>query len=478
MKSFMPWLIGGLLFYVAVARAEQPKPNAPAGKGIEGLWQGALKIAGQELRLIVRLGKKDGALSGTLDSIDQGSKNLALDDVQFKDHQLRLELKAAKAVFEGKLSPDGSEIVGEWKQSGLTLPLTFKRTDKAPELVRPQEPKKPYPYLEEEVAYENAKAGVKLAGTLTLPKEKGPFPAVLLITGSGPQDRDETIFGHKPFHVLADHLTRRGIAVLRVDDRGVGGSTGSLAKATTEDLAEDVLAGVEYLKGRKEINPRQIGLMGHSEGGLIAPLVAARSKDVAFIVLLAGPGLVGEQLLYLQGAAVLKAEGSDEKQIARSRALQEKLFAVVKEEKDEKALQKKLDDLIAEEFAKLDEKDRKEAEQNKSVLGGQVKLLLSPWMRFFLTYDPAPTLGKVRCPVLALVGEKDVQVAAKENLAAIEKALKAGGNKDHTVKELPGLNHLFQTCKTGAVSEYGKIEETMAPSALDLIAEWVLTRTK
>lgn len=475
--SVLSVLFLGLVFLNSTtARARQEKP--PTGKEIEGLWLGAIKAGPQELRLLVRIsGKPDGSLSGTLDSLDQGAKGLALDDLSFKEKQLRFELKVGKAAFEGKLKEGGAEIIGEWKQAGQSFPLTFKRTDKAPETARPQEPKKPYPYEAEEVAYENKQAGVKMAGTLTLPKGAGPFPAVLLITGSGAQDRDETLMGHKPFLVLADYLTRKGIAVLRVDDRGVGGSTGSLEKATSEDLAGDVLAGVDYLKGRKEINPKQIGLIGHSEGGLIAPMVAARSKDVAFIVMWAGTGLPGEEVMYQQGAAVLKATGADEKQLARQRAMQERFFAAVKQEKDEAALEKKLRAIVDEELGKLSEEDKKKAEAQKPRLEAQLRLLRSPWMRFFLSYDPAPTLAKVRCPVLALVGEKDVQVVPRENLEAIEKALKAGGNKDYTVKELPGLNHLFQTAKTGAVAEYAKIEETIAPSALELIAEWIGKRT-
>jgi pimeloyl-ACP methyl ester carboxylesterase len=344
-------------------------------------------------------------------------------------------------------------------------------------LARPQEPKKPYPYLEEEVSYENKQAGVKFAGTLTLPRSQGPFPAVLLITGSGPQDRDETVFGHRPFLILADYLTRRGIAVLRVDDRGVGGSTGSNADATSEDFVSDTLAGVAFLKGRKEINPKQIGLIGHSEGGMIGPMAAVKSKDVAFLVLLAGPGLPGKDVLVLQGQAILKAKGAAESILAFQRTLQQRMFAVVQEEKENAAAEKKLRQVIAEETAKLSEEDRKALGDVKASAEGQIQTVLSPWFRFFLTFDPRPTLRQVRCPVLALNGEKDVQVDAKENLAAIDKALKDGGNKDVTVKALPELNHLFQTCQTGGLAEYSKIEETFAPAALEVIGDWIVRQT-
>jgi fermentation-respiration switch protein FrsA (DUF1100 family) len=342
----------------------------------------------------------------------------------------------------------------------MSLPLVLERTEKTPELHRPQEPKSPYPYRVEEVVYENA--GITLAGTLTLPDSGAPFPAVLLISGSGAQDRDETMFGHRPFLVLADNLTRRGIAVLRVDDRGVGGSTGDLSQATSEDLADDVLAGVEYLKTREEINPQQIGLIGHSEGGIIAPIVAVQSPDVAFIVMMAGTGLPGEDILYTQGALIARANGVSEEEIAQNRVLQERLFAVLKQEQNDTVAEEKLREI-------LDETEL--SEENKQT---QIQTMLTPWFRYFLTYDPAPTLMNVQIPVLAINGEKDLQVPPKENLQAIEEALEAGGNQDYTIKELPGLNHLFQTAQTGLPSEYAKIEETMSPSALTVIGDWIV----
>jgi pimeloyl-ACP methyl ester carboxylesterase len=344
-------------------------------------------------------------------------------------------------------------------------------TAKGAALNRPQEPKKPYPYDEEEVAYENKRDGVKLAGTLTFPRGKGPFPAVLLITGSGPQDRNESLLGHKPFLVLADYLTRQGIAVLRVDDRGVGGSTGSTPNSTTENFAADVMAGIEFLKTRKEINPKQIGLIGHSEGGLIAPMVAAQNGDVAFIVLMAGAGLTGEEILYTQGAMIMKANGASAGQLAKQRATQESMFKILKEEKDPAAAEKRL----WQEMSKsLTEEEKKKSEQT---IAAHIKLANTPWFRYYLTLDPRHALRKVKCPVLALNGENDLQVSANENLRDIEAALKAGGNKDVTVARLPKLNHLFQTSETGSPNEYIKIEETIAPVALKTIGDWILKRT-
>jgi fermentation-respiration switch protein FrsA (DUF1100 family) len=462
---------------VAKPAAAQPA-DKPTAKGLDGIWQGALKIGAIELRLVVKVTKKpDGSWRGTLDSPDQGAKGIVLDTVTLKDKDFHLEFKAGKATYDGKLNADSCEIVGEWKQAGQTWPLTFKHLDKEPEVRRPQEPKPPYPYLEEEVAYENKKAGVKLAGTLTRPRGQGPFAVALLITGSGPQDRDEAIFGHKPFKVLADCLTRRGVAVLRVDDRGVAKSTGDFAKATSLDFAEDVEAGIAYLKSRPDIDAKRIGLIGHSEGGFIAPLIASRSKDVAFIVMLAGPALNGEQILYIQGQAILKASGASATALARQRTLQETIFNAVRQEPDNAKALKKFQEALAEQTAKLTEQEKKEAEKARDGVEAQFKRVTTPWFRFFLTYDPLPALRKVSCPVLALNGEKDLQVDAKINLPAIAKALQEGGNKDYTIKELPKLNHLFQTCQTGMVSEYGKIEETFAPAALDVLADWVVKHT-
>jgi hypothetical protein len=350
---------------------------------------------------------------------------------------------------------------------------------------RPQEPKPPYPYDEQEVVYQNKKDGVQLAGTLTLPRSKGPFPAVLLITGSGPQDRNETVIDHKPFLVLADHLTRLGIAVLRVDDRGVGKSTGRFSEATSEDFAADALAGVEYLKTRKEVAPRGIGLIGHSEGGLIAPLVAAASTDVAFIVMMAGPGLTGEQILYRQTLLISKAAGMSDDLIAQNRAAQEHIFAILKQEKDNVVAERRISEeagafreVAAKARAEATEEQKKTIDMIAAAIESQAKLVVSPWFRFFLTYDPRSALMKVRCPVLAINGEKDLQVPAKENLAAIRLALETGGNKDYTVLALPNLNHLFQTSRTGAISEYAQIEETISPAAMDTISKWILRRIR
>jgi pimeloyl-ACP methyl ester carboxylesterase len=462
--------IGGAKAFAAIqdAAAQSGAPNP----SIEGAWEGTLEFGAVKLRFTLKVSRgADGSLSAKADSPDQGATNLPVDVISLKDADVRFEMKGLMVSFEGKLNRESSEIAGDFKQGGTSVPLTLKRAAKPTALNRPQEPKKPYPYDEEEVGYENKRDGVKLAGTLTLPRGNGPFPAVLLVTGSGPQDRNESLFGHKPFLLLADYLTRQGVATLRVDDRGVGGSTGSVANSTSEDFAADVNAGIEYLKTRKEINPKQIGLIGHSEGGLIAPMVAAQNGDVAFIVLMAGTGLTGEEILYLQGALIMKASGANAEQLAKNRVTQETMFKVLKVEKDPAETEKRL----REELSKiLTEEEKKTSGQT---IAAQIKQVNTPWFRYFLTCDPRPILRKVKCPVLALNGENDLQVPADENLREIDAALKAGGNSDVTIVRLPKLNHLFQTSETGLLTEYARIEETIAPVALKTMGDWILKRT-
>lgn len=318
---------------------------------------------------------------------------------------------------------------------------------------------------------------MRIDGTLTLPNTKGPHPAVLLITGSGAQDRNETVAGHRPFLVLSDYLTRRGVAVLRVDDRGLKGSPDDFYKATNEDFASDVSAGVEFLKARKEINPKQIGLIGHSEGGLVAPMVAAKSKDVAFIVLLAAPALPGDQFLKLQTTSLMKAGGVSDENILQVHALQERMFTILKQEKTDAKARERLRAEMSEMLARTTDEQKRALGLSEAAMENQFKVMMTPWYRYIVGYDPRPALVKVRVPVLAINGERDLQVPAKDNLSAIAQALKAGGNRDHQEVELPGLNHLFQTSKSGLLAEYAQIEQTISPAALQIIADWILKRT-
>jgi pimeloyl-ACP methyl ester carboxylesterase len=461
----------------AASAAQDPPAVKPAPKGVEGIWEGALKVGAVELRLAFKIKKdKDGKLTATMDSIDQGAKDLPVPEVVFEGRKLSLTGPKNTAKFAGTLSDDGQSIKGEFEQAGLKLPLELKRVEKVSTLNRPQTPKKPFPYPAEDVTVENKKAGIKLAGTLTRPEGDGPFPAVVLVSGSGPQDRDETLFGHKPFLVIADHFAKNGIAVLRFDDRGVGKSEGKQQGATSADFATDVHAAVKYLQGRKEIDAKRIGLMGHSEGGLIAPMVAAdHPDDVGFIVLLAGPGLPGDEVLRSQQKAILKAMGAGAEKIELMQRLQKAaVTAVMKAAPDKSKAEAKgavkafLDSLTEAERKSLGL--GKTAEEPLDAIVGQVA---TPWMAYFFKYDPRPTLGKVRCPVLAVNGELDLQVVPGENLSAIESAVKGGGNDKVTTKEFPKLNHLFQKSKTGLPNEYGQIEETFDAEALKYLAEWV-----
>ncbi len=398
-------LILGLGTGVAHPFAPLPVPD----ENVEGTWLGVLNAGGIEFRMVFHISRDSvGVLTATLDSPDQGVTGIPVGAVIVTGDSLRMEVPAVYGVYEGTISADGTTIDGTWSQGGQTFPLVLERTDEVPVVQRPQEPKEPYPYDVAEVTFENAAAGITLAGTLTMPRSEGPFPAVVLISGSGPQDRDEALLGHRPFLVLADYLTRQGIAVLRLDDRGVGQSTGSFATATTEDFAGDALAGVAYLKGRSEIDPAKIGLAGHSEGGLVAPMVAVQAPDVAFIVLMAGPGLTGEEILYLQGALIFEANGASEEAITRNRRQQERLFEVLKQELDSAAAAQQLRAIMKETLDAMSDEEKQAAgipeADVETLLDGQIRQLNTPWFRYFLTYDPVPTLQKVTCPVLAVNG--------------------------------------------------------------------------
>ena len=477
MKSILKLAVVPLLLLAIPCQAQEAV--APTAQhSVTGVWLGTLETGSFKLRLAVKITQTPaGQLAATLDSIDQAANDLPIDTITFEDGTLSFEARNLNITYTGKLSADGTEIAGTFKQGPGTLPLTFKRTEKPPTLSRPQDPKKPYPYAEEEVTYENEVDDVKLAGTLTLPPSKDRVPAVLLITGSGSQDRNETLLGHRPFLVIADYLTRRGIAVLRVDDRGMGGSTTGTKKATSASYAEDVLAGVQFLKARKEIDPRKIGLLGHSEGGMIAPMVAVKSKDVAFIVLLAGPGQTGRDVVLLQGDMLQRASGTDPQTIASVHRLYERIFDILKVENDNAAAEKKIREAVSAEMANMSEAQKKAFAPIVQNINNQMPLYVSAWFRYFILFDPAPTLAHVRIPVLALNGEKDLQVPPKENLALIEAALKRGGNRKYTVLLMPGLNHLFQHAETGLPTEYGASEETIAPVALQTIADWILKQT-
>lgn len=443
---------------------------------VAGHWEGQIEIPGQPIAVKIDLAINDGDWSGTIDIPIQGAKDLPLTDIRVVEEDGSMRVKFSirdvpgNPTFDGKLK-DGA-ISGPFSQSGATFDFRLSRDSVVKDPARPQEPKPPFPYKIEEVAFQNG--AVNLAGTLTLPKGEGPFPAVLLISGSGLQDRDETLVGHKPFWVLADHLSRAGIAVLRVDDPGIGKSTPHPKPATTADFATDVEAGVAFLKQEDRIG--RIGLIGHSEGGLIAAIVASRSNDVDFIVLMAGPGVPGAELLRKQNERIFDAAGIASERKQNLLTLLDRLFAILTaEDMKEDERRQGVEEIVR---RQLEINGVPPAQQDEAQVQALAEQSLTPWMRYFLTFDPRPALEKIRVPVLALNGELDVQVDAEQNLTAIAAALEKGGNRNATLHRLPEHNHLFQRAKTGLANEYAVIEETISPAVLNIIRDWTLTVTR
>lgn len=440
---------------------------------ISGQWYGILKLPGAQLKLVLNLTKNGNGYAATLDSPDQGAKGIPVNSVEFSNMILKIQSSSINAEYQGTLNA-GDRFKGTFKQNGMSYPLDLGREIlESTKALRPQEPVKPYAYYTEEVKFENQKEKITLAGTLSLPSKEGNYPVAILISGSGPQNRDEEIMGHKPFLVIADHLTKNGIAVLRYDDRGTAQSTGDFNAATSKEFGTDVEAAISYLKTRKEINVKKIGLIGHSEGGLIAPMVAADSKDVAFIVLLAGPGIPGDEIMMKQTRLLGKAGGLPDQALDKSEQMNKKVYAVLKQKLDIAETKRQIKVLLEEDHNQAPAEQKLSDSDREAVISRMVNSIVSPWTQFFLTYDPAKALEKVKCPVLALNGEKDLQVPPKENLEAIKNALEKGGNKSFTTKELPNLNHLFQESKTGAPSEYGTIEQTFSPIALSEVTTWI-----
>ncbi|WP_375577578.1 alpha/beta fold hydrolase [Marivirga tractuosa] len=447
-------------------------------QNIEGKWQGLLKVQGMELTIVFNISKENDTLIATMDSPDQGAFGLDVQEVTFEDNELNIGMNIPPIQYEGTLKSTG-EIEGIFKQAGNDIPLVLSQNEvKKSNKKKPQDPVEPFPYKSQDVTFENKTAGIKLAGTLTMPSEGKNFPAVVLISGSGRQDRNEALLGHKPFLVLSDHLTKQGIAVLRFDDRGTAESEGDFGAATSADFKTDVAAAVEYLKSRKEIDADNIGLIGHSEGGLVAPMVAVESKDVAFIVLMAGTGIKGDDLLLRQSELIGRASGMSDAQLKIEREFNQGAYDIVVNTVNETAVKEDLKKYLEESVAKNPELATANGLKEEVFVDQFLGQLTTPWMLYFLKHDPSKVLQKVDCPVLAIVGEKDLQVPAKVNLEAIESALKAGGNTQFTVKELPGLNHLFQEAETGSPSEYAQIEQTISPDALELMSSWVLEQVE
>jgi uncharacterized protein len=457
-------------------------------QSITGNWAGILTVQATEIPIIFHI-KKDstGKLSATFDSPKQQAYNLACSDVIATGDSVILMMKMINGKYAGLLNADKKILTGNWFQNGASFPLSMKKTSdaaSAKEFKRPQTPRPPFNYNSKEVIYFNADKSIQFGGTLTYPLEKilKKYPTVLLITGSGMQDRDETLFEHKPFAVIADYLTKQGIAVLRVDDRSKGSTTGNFENSTSADFAKDVEAGIDYLKTLPNVDAGNIGLIGHSEGGMIAPMVASKRRDVKFIVLLAGPGVPIIDLMEKQNVEVMTAGGITKEQSEQYRPLYKNLMAAVLNEQDTAIALKK----VTEVFNDWQNKTSKEVVQKITKVTDEkskvnfiadfINGMKSPWFSYFIKFNPADYLSKTNCAVLALNGEKDIQVDAKQNLAGIKSVLP--GTTNVRIKEIPGLNHLFQHCKTCSMDEYGELEETFAPEVLEIMVQWIKTVVK
>ena len=441
---------------------------------VAGHWEGHIEIPGQPIAVKVDLAIDESDWRGTIDIPAQGAKGLPLSEIYIAEEGEGMRVKFSIRGVPGNPTFDGTlqdgVINGTFSQGGVTFGFRLSR-EIVSGPVRPQEPKPPFPYQIEEVKFQNGP--INLAGTLTLPPGNGPFPAVLLISGSGLQDRDETVFGHKPFWVLADHLSRTGIAVLRVDDPGIGKSAPHPEPPTTADFATDVEAGVTFLKRDDRIGT--VGLIGHSEGGIIAAIVASRRDDIGFVVLMAGPGVPGAELLLKQNERIFDGMGIVGERKETLLTLLDRLFTTLTSDMTEDEMRQQVDEIVRKQF---EINGIPPAQQDETQVQAAVEQVLNPWMRYFLAFDPRPALEAIRVPVLALNGELDVQVDAEQNLTAIDATLEKGGNHNVTLHRLPKHNHLFQRAKTGLVNEYAVIEETISPEVLDLIRDWVVSVTQ
>ncbi len=450
-----------------------------AAADLMGRWEGTTEILGLNLPMAVEFSQgSEGAVVAHIDI--QGAKGIPLTQVRFEEGQVHFELNAGPglAVWEGRLK-EGS-IQGRFTQGGASGEFSLTRPKAESEKDEPAEDQAPKPFLEEEVTFENGE--ITLAGTLTLPLASGPHPAAVMITGSGPQNRDEEIFGFRPFRHIAEHLSAQGVAVLRYDDRGVGGSSGNTQQSTSADFAADVQAAVRLLAGRNDIDSSAIGLIGHSEGGIVAPLAASGASEIAFLVLLAGTALPGDQILLAQGERIVRANGASEEMIAVNRQTQLEIFQAVRtgkgwEEVEQSlrlTLRKGLENMPPQAPSQIADVEK----YLDTAVNGQLAFSRSPWFKHFIDFDPAAVLAKVRSPVLALFGELDLQVPAEINIPPLKAALRSAGNSDFTVKTLPGANHLFQKAVTGNPNEYPQLKKEFIDGFLEELSSWILSRVK
>ncbi|MCX6234369.1 MAG: alpha/beta fold hydrolase [Bacteroidetes bacterium] len=463
------FIIGSLILSILSASEAFSQQKNPGILQLSGKWSGKV----QTLEVVFCITPQEDSVVVTLDSPDQGVMGIPVNGYTFQNDSVIFDVESIGGKFTGKFNPAGPVIEGMWYQGGIGYPLNLTPNDQYTGLLRPQEPKPPYPYIVEDVTFPNKSAGITLAGTLTLPDGGDPFAAAIMVTGSGAQNRDEELLGHKPFLVIADYLTLQGTAVLRYDDRGFGKSTGDMLNSTTGDFATDAYAAFEFLKQDTRINPAKIGIIGHSEGAMIASMVAAEHPDIAFIVMMAGSGLSGEEILFVQSGVLLRASGESEKNIKKVEDFNRKVYKIAISDADREQAKKKLRKAFAGFTKDMTEMEKNRMGFSDYVIEATIRDLLNPWMRYFLRLDIKPYLSRVKCPVLILNGDKDLQVPPKENIPPIEDALRKGGNTDYKVVILPELNHLFQSCESGSPAEYARIQETFSPKALEVISEWV-----
>lgn len=448
---------------------------------IIGTWEGKINV-GVQLRIVFNFKDSAGNIIGTTDSPDQGIKGVACSNVIVRNDSLLLEVPDFKGKYAGKFKND-STITGKLIQ-GIGIDLTLVKVLKVSALPRPQTPHQPYSYISRDVEYDNADKSVHYGATITIPKGKGPFPAVLLITGSGAQNRDEEIFEHKPFAVIADHLTKHGYIVMRVDDRSTGKTTGNFSGSTTADFAKDVNTSLNYLKNKKEVDVKHIGLIGHSEGGIIAPIVASQRNDISFIILLAAPGEKVSKLMEDQNIAILRSNGFTKEAAEDYGILFHNMIPVIIRAKNLGEATNNLNDVVGAwrnttpKPIVMGTTGIINDSTQKIFVNAFASSLSTPWYKYFLQFDPGQYLTKLHCKVLALNGDKDLQVLSAPNLSAIKSALQKSRSPVYVVKEMPGLNHLFQHCKKCTVNEYGQLEETFSPEVLDIISEWLKKNVK
>ena len=427
---------------------------------IEGYWKGQIDLGTLKLEMAFDITAIENGYSATLDVPAQGAFDVPVDETTFQDGQLQLTMSAMDANYSG--TPKDGVIEGEFTQRCMTFPLNLVKAEKKEQKkARPQDPLPPFNYHIEEVTFVNEKEGNTLVGTLTIPQGEGPFPAMVLVSGSGQQDRDEELMNHRPFWVIADYCALHGIAVLRYDDRGIGGSKGEVENATTMDFSYDAEAAFDYLRNRKEINASQVGILGHSEGGVINFMVAARRPEVAFLVSLAGPSVNGIEVLKEQQKAILRASGMTEEAVQFNSNTNAQLFDIIEASNSREEADSLLRQLV------------KGWGYNEELTEQTVSQMTMPWMYYFLKYDPTEAIVKTNCPALLLNGSKDLQVIASQNLPGYEKIIADYGKTNLTLRELPNLNHLFQHCETGSPNEYFEIEETISPEVLEMIVGFV-----